>query len=234
VLEASGSWLDASHEDRKDGLVTAGPFRTLPDDSEVKGVVLRNFPEVVGSLCGDDVRVRALAGFPEELRHALANHAIAASGWYPLGWYREMHKAARRAASNPAGLARAIGRESTRRDLEGIYRTFLRVLSPSFVLSICTRAFGTYYRPGTMKLVESRKGFGRVQLTRCYGFDEDVWNDVIGGCEVTMEMAGAGELRLHLEQGGRDGNTESTLVAWWASEVHSSPPPGETPRPGST
>ena len=74
-----------------------------------------------------------------------------------------------------------------------------------------------------MQLAESRTGFGRVTFRSCHGFDQHVWNDVFGGCEVTMEFAGAKGLRIKVEQGGKDGDTEATLAAWWAGEAEPAP-----------
>jgi hypothetical protein len=184
---------------------------------EVKGVALRNFPEVLSKLRGADAWKRALDNLPTDLRHAFEGGGIIAGGWYPLSWYRDLHAAARRATGSEAGLAWQIGRESTRRDLAGVYKVFLRVLSPGFVLAGSSRFFGQYYRPGVMRLEESRPGFGRVTFTRCYGFNMDVWSDVFGGCEITMELAGAKGLRVRPEAGGRDGDTDSTLVAYWTA-----------------
>jgi hypothetical protein len=184
----------------------------------VKGVALRNFPEVLAGLRGPEAWKRTLQAVENDLRAAFAGGGIVAGGWYPLSWYRDLHAVARRVTGSTAGLAWQIGRESTRRDLAGVYRAFLRVLSPGFVLSISTRLFGQYYRPGVMRLEESRPGFGRVTFARCYGFSMDVWSDVFGGCEVTMEIAGAKGLRVRPESGGRDGDTEATLVAWWSAD----------------
>jgi hypothetical protein len=169
---------------------------------------------VLVALRGEATWAKTLEGVPSDVREAFERGKIVASSWYPLSWYRDLHRAARRAA-NETGLAWQIGRESTKRDLSGVYRVFLRVLSPRFVLSTSTRLFGTYYRPGTMHLVEDRAGFGRVTFAKCYGFDGDIWQDVFGGCEVTMELAGARSLRIRSEAGGRDGDTDATLIAWW-------------------
>jgi hypothetical protein len=151
------------------------------------------------------------------VQEAFDRGGIVASGWYPLSWYRDLHLAARRGTASEAGLAWQIGRESTRRDLNGIYRVFLRVLSPSFVLSGAARIFETYYRPGALRLDESRPGFARITLMRCHGFNMDVWSDVCGACEVALELTGCKGVRLRAEKGARDGDTEATLVAWWTA-----------------
>ena len=191
---------------------------------EVKGIVLRNFAPVLVGLRGEGAWVKTRDALSVELREALERGSIVAGGWYPLAWYRDLHASARRATgSGDARLAWLIGRESTKRDLNSVYRGFLRVLSPRVVLSASTRFFGTYYRPGLMKLVESRDGFGRVTFTDCHGFDRDVWSDVFGGCEVTMELAGARSLRMRVELGGRDGDSNTTLIAWWASGDDATP-----------
>jgi hypothetical protein len=99
-------------------------------------------------------------------------------------------------------LARTTGYEMTKRDLGGVYRTFVRIATPRFVLSISARIFSTYFRPGIMRVVERRTGFVQVEFTRCSCFDANVWKDVIGGCEATLAVAGAQACRPRFVSGG--------------------------------
>jgi hypothetical protein len=187
-------------------------------ESEIKGLSLRNFPIVLASLRGDDVVAQVLGSVSPKLRDGLQSGGILASGWYPVGWKRELHAAACKVTGEP-GLARVMGAEMTKRDLQGVYRAFLRVVSPRFVLSLGSRIFSSYFRPGSMRVMESRSGFVRVAFGDCGGFDENIWRDVFGGCEATLEVAGGQFVRLHVESGGLDGDTQATVVAWWLGDA---------------
>lgn len=187
----------------------------------MKGLSLRNYPRVLEELRGrravDDM-VRAL---PSELRTALANGAIVAGGWYPVAWKCALHDAGKRVTGD-ANLAWVMGREMTLRDLQGVYRAFVRVVSPRFVLSFGAQLFSSYLRPGAMRVLENRKGFVRVAFAGCEGFSRDLWQDVLGGCEGALSAAGARLIRLRVEEGGREGDGHATVVAWWDSESNES------------
>lgn len=204
-----------TYADSVGGWVTAVGNRTAPP-AEVKGIALRNFSVVLAALRGEKFAKEVLAAISPTLRDALQTGKIVPSGWYPLEWYRELHAGVRRVTGGEPGVAWLIGRESTKHDMTGIYRIFLRIVSPHYILSAGSRIFGTYYRPGTMRVLESRGGFSRVAFENCAGFDRHVWNDVLGGCEVSLELAGARVVRVHLESGGHDGDTEAVAVAWWS------------------
>jgi hypothetical protein len=108
-----------------------------------------------------------------------------------------------------------MGYEMTKRDLSGLYRTFVRIATPRYVLSIASRIFSTYFRPGIMQVLENRDGFTSVELTNCAGFDSNVWRDVLGGCEATLIVAGAKTCRIRIMSGGGDGDEFATTQAWW-------------------
>src|SRR5215468_6594756 len=104
-------------------------------ESEIKGLSLRNYPIVLRAMRGNDVADRVLASLSRELRDGLAMGTIIAGGWYPVGYKRELHQAGAKVTGEP-GFARIISNEMTQRDLTGIYRTFVRIARPRFVLSL--------------------------------------------------------------------------------------------------
>src|SRR6266513_1975023 len=170
-------------------------------ESEIKGLSLRNYPIVLRAMRGDEVADRLLASLSTELRRGLEMGTIIAGGWYPVAYKRELHRVGAKVTGEP-GFARIISNEMTKRDLRGIYRTFLRIARPRFVLSLASRIFSTYFRPGMMRVVERRAGFVTAQLSDCFGFDANMWQDVFGGCEATLELAGAKTVRMRITDGG--------------------------------
>lgn len=181
---------------------------------EMKGMSLRNYPLVLRELRGPDAERRMLQLLPIGLRDALATGKIVASSWYPVDWKCAMHDAGRR-ATGEAALARVMGHEMTRRDLQGVYRVFMRIVSPRYVLSVGARLFSSYLRPGTMSVKEVRSGYAQVEFAGCKGFSHDLWLDVAGGCEASLQAAGAANVRLRIVEGGRDGDESGTVRAWW-------------------
>ena len=187
----------------------------MGDAPKIKGVALRNFRDVLAQVCEPQVVERVEAAFPTEVRDAFDHGRVVASGWYLLDWYKAMHAAARDVTRAGPSFARKIGRESTKRDLTGIYRVFLQMISPQAMVSLSARVFGLYYTVGTMRVLEKREGFARVGVLDCDGFDENIWQDVLGGSELGLELAGAKNVRMRIESGGHTGDTSTVLVAHW-------------------
>jgi hypothetical protein len=181
---------------------------------EMKGMSLRNYPHVLEELRGVGARSRMMEFLPEELAESVRSATILSNAWYPVTWKCALHEAGRR-ATGEAGLARMMGAEMTRRDLQGVYRVFVRIVSPRYVMSVGARLFSSYLRPGTMRVDEVRKGFTRVSFAGCKDFSYDLWQDVAGGCEASLQVAGAANLRLRIVSGCRDGDENGVMQAWW-------------------
>ncbi|HMI82976.1 MAG TPA: hypothetical protein VK550_02725, partial [Polyangiaceae bacterium] len=169
---------------------------------------------VLAAVRGPDVVAKMMALLPEQLRHDLEGGKIVPSGWYPVAWKRELHQAGRRVTGEPR-LARFMGNEMTKRDLNGVYRAFIRIASPAIVLEASARIFSRYLRPGTMTILEQGKGFARVFFENCHDFDENMWNDVLGGCEAALELTGSKVVRIQIEEGGGDGDSRTTATGSW-------------------
>lgn len=185
--------------------------------SEIKGLSLRNYPLVLAELRGAEVVAQMLALLPEQLRHDLETDVIVPNGWYPVALKRELHQAGRRVTGEPR-LSRAMGNEMTKRDLTGIYRAVIRVASPAIVVAASARIFSRYLRPGRMRVIEEGDGFARVLFENCYDFDENMWNDVFGGCEGALELTRSKVVRVRVEEGGQDGDTTTIATGSWSSE----------------
>jgi hypothetical protein len=195
--------------------------------SEMKGLSLRNYPLVLASMRGTAVAARMMASLPRQLRTDLETGVIVPSGWYPVAWKRELHQAGRRVTGEPR-LARMMGNEMTKRDLNGVYRALIRIASPAIVLGASARIFSRYLRPGKMSIVEQGAGFARVLFEDCHDFDENMWNDVFGGCEAALELTGSKVVRVRVEEGGQDGDETTIVTGSWTDEKKTSViPPGQ-------
>jgi hypothetical protein len=190
----------------------------------MKGLSLRNYPVVLAELRGSDVAAKMMATLPSQLRHDLETGVIVPSGWYPVAWKRELHQAGRKVTGEPR-LARLMGNEMTKRDLSGIYRAVIRIASPAIVIASAARIFSRYLRPGKMSIIEQGDGFARVLAEECYDFDENMWNDVIGGCEAALELTGSKIVRVRVEEGGQDGDTRTVFTGSWTDDKRSMRPP---------
>lgn len=181
---------------------------------EIKGVAIRTFFEVLRERSGPGIERELRRDLPPVHRDALHDPVLAAT-WYPIGIYRELHLAAQRALKAGGELSRQIGRDGVSRDFQGVYRLLAGALQPHWLISWAPRMYGRYFRGGTLDVLEARKGYARGEWRGCVGFDKNLWLDMIGSCEASLEACGATHVRHRLVDGGGDGDTHATVEFRW-------------------
>jgi hypothetical protein len=184
-------------------------------EPQIKGVVFRAFMRFLRDGYGEEAVTRVLSLLPPELADKLRADILFTGNWYPLAWYRQMHAAAQEATGAGSELARAKGHAGVTRDLSGIYKIFLRIVSPEFVIGRSAQLFNLYYDTGTMEVLDKRNGGARARWRGCVGFDHNIWVDVLGGCEAALTAAGAKNVRLTVVSGGREGDENMEAEARW-------------------
>jgi len=66
-----------------------------------------------------------------------------------------------------------------------------------------------------MQINDSRGGYVHATWSGCEGWDENLWAELAGSCEVLLEMAGAKHVRLRVIKGGRTGESACEMDAHW-------------------
>lgn len=184
-------------------------------EAQAKGINFRTFLDVFRRLHGESALEGTLHRVDPALGRLLREGAVRAGGWYPVAWYRELHRAAREEVGAGDELSRRIGREATLQDFSGVYMAFLAVLAPETVLRFAPRVMAAYYRPAEMFVARAAPGFAEVRWLHCRGFDRAVWQDLFGGCEGVLHACGARDPRIEVLVGGGDGDEAAEAVARW-------------------
>jgi len=185
-------------------------------DPKVKGNAFRTIEHCFVEIHGTEARDAALKLMSEPLRRSYAEKLILASNWYPIAWYRETFAAFRESQRAGTELPREIGRRGVRRDMSSVYKQILlKMVSPQALLGLSQRLFKSYFDTGEMHIRESRSRFVQAAWTGCEGWDENLWAELAGSCEVLLELAGAKHVRLRVTRGGRTGDAECEMDAHW-------------------
>jgi hypothetical protein len=179
-----------------------------------KGVMLRNRLELVGALHGESALERTLEQLPAELASALRYRSIVATGWYPVAWLRELHDAAASATGLGPELARQLGYEGAIKNFTTIHRLLLSASSPSAVISRSPRVLRTYFDGGAIELLESTPGMNVSRWVDCFGFDRNIWESMLGGCEAALALSRAKDVRIRFRSGG-GASSEAEVIAFW-------------------
>ena len=74
-----------------------------------------------------------------------------------------------------------------------------------------------------MRVPMVRDGMAAVEFVGWSGFDQNVWQDIIGSVEGGLEAAGAQSIRIHITAGGRDGDDDLQLEVRWTSRGAAKP-----------
>jgi len=179
-------------------------------------VPILSFLAALRSLHGYDAVNRTIGRLPEGLREAIRYRRIASSEWYPLAWYRALHSAAQEATGMGRDLARHIGKENTRADFSGVYRVFLLVLSPQALIARAPGVYAQYFTKGSIAAPELRAGSALLLWRGCEGFDQNVWDDMIGSVEALTELTGGKNVQILILSGGADGDVDTDMQLTWS------------------
>lgn len=180
----------------------------------IKGISFRSFLDALRSLRGPEVVERVMDALPAEVRDALRFGKVVSGGWYPLGWYRELHAATMQVTEGGLEVIHDVSRLATRNDFKGVYRVIALVLSPESLMAVSSRAFSSYFNAATFEMLETRKGFARARIT-APGFNRAMWTDVMAGCEGVLEAAGAKGASVTAGSGGGERDEVTEVNARW-------------------
>ena len=181
-----------------------------------KGINFRGLLDAIRALYGQEAERAVIGACTGEMGALLSRGGLTAGAWYDVAWYRQLHAAAQSTLRRPE-LARECARWSIQRDLGGIYRILLFLLTPESVISKCPRIMQQYWRGGVMQLPEVRHGMAAVEFKGWVGFDQNIWQDIIGGVEGGLAAAGAQSIRVRVINGGHDNDPDLGLEVRWTS-----------------
>lgn len=190
--------------------------QAAPAEVVAKGINFKTFVRVYGREHGPDAVARVAAALHCELGQILTEDRLVSRAFYPIAWYRELHRVARREVRAGPEFHRWMGREAVSHDFSGVYRALTFVLTPSLVMKMAPRTLGAYYRGAHMYVTDARSSFTRARWINCHGFDSAVWQDLLGGCEAILTACGARDVRIELEAGGGDGDDSAVATATWS------------------
>jgi hypothetical protein len=182
----------------------------------VKGQNFHSVLWALGEMRGQVFRDAVLAGVGSEAGEALRYGTLLSSNLYPIAWYRELFRAVLGQTPAEPNFAREVGKVSAGRDVRGVYRIIFRALSTEIMIKQSPRLFRLFYEGGQVDVQDVKSGFARVRYAECFGFDRNLWLDLLGGSESILLASGAKDLRIRVEAGGGDGQEHMQASVVWA------------------
>lgn len=185
------------------------------DDNQIRGQAFRSVFDVIDEVAGPGSKERVMPLLPCEIADAHRYGAMVASGWFPIGWYQNLHLAIRQALPVGSDIHRRIGFASTRRDINGVYRFLLQIASPEIGFTYASRILGTYFKDYRSSILENVANRVRIKL-EIPGACSEIWSDIAGGSEAILSACGARSGAVVVRAGAN--GTAAELEASWAGE----------------
>jgi hypothetical protein len=179
--------------------------------AEAKGINFRGLLDAIGALHGPEAQRSVISACGGEVGALLARGGLTAG-----------HAAAQRTLRR-TDVARECARWAIQRDLSGIYRVLLFLLTPDSIISKCPRIMQQYWRGGVMRVPLVRDGMAAVEFVGWSGFDQNVWQDIVGSVEGGLEAAGAESVRIRTIAGGQNGDDDLSLEVRWTARRGAKP-----------
>jgi hypothetical protein len=141
---------------------------------------------------------------------------VVAGAWYPFDVFHDLTRAFCEVI--PGGMpviARAWGARTIDRDFQGgIYRAFLRVSSPLFLLRTFGRLWGLYHATGALVVVSEKGNSARLLVHGLHRPATQLMYGVIGSASRLLELAGSQRVRHKVIAGA---GTDDRYCEWETS-----------------
>ncbi|MCP4537016.1 MAG: hypothetical protein GY832_07700 [Chloroflexi bacterium] len=180
---------------------------------EIKGVSVKAAPEFVRQRFGSryDEWFNSLS---ESSRDVVKN--AFASNWYPL--YEAVIEPTKKVCDIFFGGSEQgaweVGRTSADQALKGVYKIFVKVGSPGFIISRASRIFGNMLKPGEMTVIESspNKAVMHMQLPES---DRLLELRMAGWMQQALVISGCKDPKFAVTQSIAKGDPITEFVATW-------------------
>ncbi len=183
---------------------------------QVKGSAVKVTPEFVKTKFPNEY-FKWIDSLPDESKKILSG-AIYATDWFNLtdSLTIPTEKVSQLFFKNDLEAASELGKFSADSALKGIYKIFVRVSSPVFVINRASSVFSTYYNPADIKVIESSNdsvslGIGGFKLR-----DELVLYRIAGWMNRTIEITQKSVVKVEVVKNIEKDTIQAIIKAQWS------------------
>ncbi|MBN2520056.1 MAG: hypothetical protein JXB17_06105 [Bacteroidales bacterium] len=183
---------------------------------QIKGTAVKITPEYVKKKYPDQFN-KWLDKLPDESKKIMT-HPIIATDYYDLSnaviiptikigelFFNHNEKEA----------ALELGRQSADIALTGVYKIFVMISTPAFMLSRATSIFSTYYRPSDIKIVESEKDFAVFEIRHITKEESLIAWRIAGWMEHALHIVKRKDVKMDIKTDFTPGNEVVTITMKW-------------------
>jgi hypothetical protein len=183
---------------------------------EVKGSAVRSVPEFVRVNYRDrfDEWLDALS---ESSRGIMKELIIPAISWYPIkpGIIEPTQKICELFYDNDERGAWEAGRFSAEAGLTGIYKMFVKLGSPKFIIGRAATIFESYYKPSKMEVVDLEDNKVVIHIQQFPELERLVELRICGWIEKALEVSGSQSVNVSVTKSLTQQDSVTEIVITW-------------------
>ncbi|MGE0090761.1 MAG: hypothetical protein AB7S50_14910 [Bacteroidales bacterium] len=183
---------------------------------EVKGTAVKSIKEFVETRFKDDY-TKWLKSMPEESQ-VIMKSGIFANNWYPM-------KAA--AVEPTMALAKMFynndfkqaalesGRYSADMGLKGVYKIFVMIAKPQYIMQRAGRVFTSYYSPSDIVVADNHDKGLTLHITKFPEPESVIEYRIAGWCERALEYTNCKNVKARITKSLAKGDNLTEIVITW-------------------
>jgi len=184
---------------------------------EIKGAAVKTIPQYIKERY-PDYYDRWMLSLPKSSLEIMAK-PIMVTGWYPVkdAMVVPTEELGKLLFADDKEAAWKLGRFSSEVLLKGVYKIFIRVSSPLFVLSRVSNVLGSHYRPAQVEIIEKGKQNAKIEFR---SFDKEsklALYRIAGWIEKTIETCGFSNIDIEINNTGTDYKPAYTIEISWSN-----------------
>ena len=182
---------------------------------QVKGSVVKSVSEFVKSehSSGFEAWLKKLP----QASHSIYTKPILATDWYPVdeGVIIPTRLISDLFFSDPKKAAWASGRYSAHTALTGIYKVFVLISTPAFMMSTARKILAAFYDPTSLEVVRSDSKSMCIHITQMPKPDLVLEHRIGGWTERALEICGCKQLKIKITKSMAAGDAYTEYDISW-------------------
>jgi len=183
---------------------------------EVKGTAVKSIKEFVENKYSSQSK-SWVSSLPEKSQ-AIMKDAIFANNWYPMkdAAVEPTRALAKMFYNNDEKLAaRESGKFSAEKGLKGVYKIFVMIAKPSYIMQRAGRLFASYYSPSDISVVHNHDKGLTLHITKFPEPEEIIEHRIAGWCERALEFTNCNNVKADITKSLAKGDSVTEIVITW-------------------
>ncbi|MBW1813316.1 MAG: hypothetical protein JRJ39_06480 [Deltaproteobacteria bacterium] len=183
---------------------------------EVKGGAVSSVPEFVRTKFGSRYE-EWLDSLSEDSNKIMKEHIIPAISWYPIrpGLIEPTQKICELFYDNDENGAWEAGRFSADIGLIGVYKMFVKLGSPKFIVGRAATIFSSYYKPCRMEIAGEAEKMVVLHIKKFLELERLVELRICGWIERALEISGSKAVKVELTKSLTNQDQVTEIVVEW-------------------